>query len=384
MVTIREMQSKDRQAFEELHWNDYWRSHCIILNRDFYNWQFMDFSTSKVSGENDQSIVAVNEDGKVLSYFGLHPIAATFNGHIINAVHIHSWLTASEARGQGVGNKMLEYVNGKFDFMYSRGPTSASLGIFRKFGYRYFKNCSRWIAILDHRLASSLAIDQSSDSIKRIQARTVTVSPTVKFYISQQVPSGAAAVAQAVLSNCVAFIRSHEYLVWRYECHPHFHYVFLSLDDPETPTAFAVLRVEDVLGRTGKVLRVIEFIAPPERSFDLAQSVFSYGMENDCAYADVFGMSERFLSGFISAGGFNFLEEAQIGLPYLLQPYDEDINPPGLLFWGRRNIIPTTSLGPADDMTNIYISKGDGNMDWPSWNSDFNAPPTRLAGQPPK
>jgi hypothetical protein len=139
-----------------------------------------------------------------------------------------------------------------------------------------------------------------------------------------------------------------------------------------------------VSGRTGKVLRVIEFIAPPERSFDLAQSIFNYGTENGCAYVDIFGMSERFVSGFISAGGFNSLEESQIGLPHLLQPYDEDLNPPGLLFWGRRNIVPTMNLGPADDITNIYVSRGDGNMDWPSWNSDFFAPPPRLASQIPR
>lgn len=380
MVTVRTIQMKDRQSFEELHWNNYWRSHCLILNRDFYRWQFMDFQTNNITDENDHSIVAVDDNGKILSYMGLIPIKASFDGQIINAAHLISWLTAPEAQGQGIGNKIISYITEKFDFLYGRSVTPAALSVYQKFGFRYFKNCSRWIAILDPHATSELAVEQSDISNKRIYARTVNKATSIKkFYISQEVPLGAAEMSEAVLAKSVAFIRSHDYLTWRYEQHPYLPYVFLSLNNPSSPSAIAVLRVEDVAERSEKVLRVIEFITPQKYSYDLAQCVFDYGVQNGCAYADIFGVSEHFVSGFVAAGGFNSIEETQLGLPYLLQPYDTDINPPGLLFWGRRNISSSTNFGPTDDISNIYVSKGDGNMDWPSWNSNPIAPPTRLA-----
>jgi len=149
--------------------------------------------------------------------------------------------------------------------------------------------------------------------------------------------------------------------------HPFFDYRFLSIGSRRKPAGFAVVRIEDVSGRSGKVLRIVEFIAPPENSLSLANAVLSYGAAHHCAYADMFGMSERFVSGFLAAGGFDATEEPELRLPHLLQPWDPSIETPDLSFYGRRDDPQTDGIGPADDMSMVHVSKGDTNLDWPSW-----------------
>jgi len=381
-VQIRTIRSEDQQAVIDLHWNHYWRSHCLILNQDFYKWQFVSYP-DPAPEKGDQSIVAVNENEELLSYLGLVPMPVFFRRSRLNGAHLITWLTAPSARGQGVGLKLMTHVTEKYDFLFGRSVTPAALAIYQQLGFRYFKHCSRWIAILDPDMAISLAVNPSDLSIKRAKARAVSIDSAAKFTISDQPPPRVGNLSESVHAGGVAFIRTDEFLKWRYQQHPFYDYKFLFIGDPEIPDGLAVLRLEQVAGRTGTALRVVEFIAPHARQPGLAKAVLEYGIENHCAYADLFGMSEKYVSGFLASGGYDAREEENLQLPYLLQPWDSEIEPPGLLFYGRRGVANQLGMSPIDDMTETYVSKGDGNMDWPSWvpsadGSSF-APPTKLS-----
>jgi GNAT superfamily N-acetyltransferase len=381
-IHVRTIQPGDQQAVMDLHRDHYWRPYCLLLNPDFYRWQFVEPPDSAAAG-GDQSIVAASDDGQILSYLGLVQMSASSQGSPIRAAHLIIWLTTPAARGQGVGKRLMSYVVERFDFLFGRGVTPAALSIYQQLGFQYVKSCSRWIAILDPVATISLAVDPSEMSVKRARARAVHVETPEPFYISQQVPPGAAALSAVVLSDSLAFDRTQAYLAWRYERHPFLRYVFLSLGDPAAPEGIAVLRVEDVRGRPGKTLRILEFIAAADQSKRLGEAVLAYGFKHGCAYADIFGVCERFVAGFVTAGGFNAIEEPDLRLPYLLQPWDPDIEPPGVLFFGRRGAFINGGISLVDDITRIYASKGDGNMDWPSWvptdEGDSIAPPTWLA-----
>jgi GNAT superfamily N-acetyltransferase len=365
-VNIRPIQPEDEAAVIELHENHYWRENCLLLNPDFYRWQFALPPDSAAAG-GDQSVVAV-EKGRLLSFLGVVPARASFRGRPLKAAHLITWLSAPEARGRGVGLLLMTYMAESFDFLFGRSVTPAALTIYQRLGFRYFANCNRWIGILDPDAALSLAVEPSSLSSRRVQARTIPAIDTARrINVSTALPSGAESLTARVLADSTAFDRTNDYLAWRYENHPYFDYRFLALGAPSNPDGIAVLRAEEVSGRAGRVLRVVEFIAAPAHSRQLAAAVFAYGREQNCAYADVFGMSEYFVAGFVAAGGFSTLEEPEIRLPHLLQPWDPNTDPPGLLFFGRRDVSLSATIGPADDISRIHVSKGDGNMDWPSW-----------------
>jgi GNAT acetyltransferase-like protein len=365
-VNIRQIKPDDEAAVIELHRKHYWRDNCLLLNPDFYRWQFTQPPDSAAAG-GDQSVVAVDDEGRLLSFLGVVLAGASCEGRPIRAAHLITWLSYPEVRGRGVGLSLMSYMTKNFDFLFGRSVTPAALAIYKRLGFRYFANCSRWIGILDPDATLSLAVEPTELSGKRAHARTIHPSKSVPDYIVGELPSGAESLAVEVLSGGTAFHRTNDYLAWRYENHPYFRYEFLFLGASSRPEGIAVLRTENASGRAGRVLRVVEFIAAPAHSRQLAAGVFAYGREKDCAYADVFGMSEYFVAGFVAAGGFSTLEEPHLRLPHLLQPWDADTDPPGLLFFGRRDVGSNGALGPADDISRIHVSKGDGNMDWPSW-----------------
>jgi GNAT superfamily N-acetyltransferase len=382
-VRMRTIQPTDMVAVHDLHWNHYWRSHCLLLNPAFYRWQ-MEGPPSSAAVGGDQSVVAVDERGRLLSYVGLVPMPASFRGRTLRGAHVISWLSAPEARGQGLGKVLVAALIDRFDFVFARSPRPASLAILQRLGFRYFRNCMRWVAVLDAEAALQLAVDPSEASARRARLRAERTEAAGHVHAGAKCPAGAESLARTVLADSTTFERTRDYFAWRYENHPVFHYVFVWLGTA-SPEGVAVVRVEDVSGRPGRVLRVVEFLAGPARAPALARAVFAYGREQGCAYADAFGMSERFVAGMVASGAFNTLEEPDLRLPHLLRPWDPDLEPPGLLFFGRRDAGADAGFGPVDDLTGVHVSRGDGNMDWPSWVSTGSdacfAPPTMSGGR---
>jgi GNAT superfamily N-acetyltransferase len=365
-LQIRTIQPDDRQAVLDLHRQHYWRSHCLLLNADFYRWQFEQPPESSAAG-GDQSVVAVGSDGRLLSYLGLAPARCTLRDWPVRAAHLITWLSDPAARGKGLGHALMHWVTERYDFLFGRSVTPAALAVYRRLGFRYFPSCQRWVAVLDADAAGMLAVDASEAARRRLAAREIPVEHPPPFHVGPDAPKGMASLAAEALAASLTFERTAEYCRWRYDRHPYLHYVYLWLGADADPDAAAVLRVEDVSGRPGRVLRVTEFLARAGHGRRLAEAVMAHGRRQGCAFADLFGVSERFVAGWVAAGGFNILEEPELRLPHLFQPWDAGCEPPGVLFFARRDAARNGGVSLADDVSRIHISKGDGNLDWPSW-----------------
>lgn len=357
--TVREVTPADSPKVVALHRAHYWRSHCLLLDAPFYQWQFADYSG------RDQSIVAVDHDGTLLSFLGVVPAVAQAPGApAIHGAHLISWLSAPVAGGRGVGQALMRFVIERYQLLFGRSVTPAALAIYRKLGFRYFPSCRRWLAILDVPGALKLAIDATQETERRLAARHVA-SMQAPYLDGPELPIGIDPLARRSLADATAFIRDARYLQWRYVNHPSLRYHFVYLGLADRPAAFAVVRVEDVRERPGeRVLRILELLSPPTQARALAEAVFAYGRNVGCAYADFFGISDRFSLGLVAAGAFEMVEEPDVRLPHLLQPWDSDHTPPGLLFYARR---PADGASFVDALDGFYCTKGDGNMDWPSW-----------------
>ena len=362
-LTYRNIRPTDRESLTELYREHYWRPHCVLMNPSLYRWQLEQPPESRRKG-GDQSIVAVDKLGRVVAALSLFPMSVWNHGTERTGVHLISCLNHPEVRGQGVGSTIVAMMCDRYAFRMGRSLSPASQSVYAKFDFRYLQHSQRWLAILDADRAAPLVIEPHAQTTKRLKARQVQrVSPR-HYQVSNRPPTGAGSLTWKVLRSATTFARTPEYLVWRYTQHPIHNYRFITLGQAFQPEGMAVVRCEQVKGRPGQVLRILEYIAEPEHQVALAHALFDYGREQGCCYADFFGMSEKFVAGFIAAGGFHWQEEL-IRLPHLLQPWDEHDSPPGWLFSSPRD--PLTGIAATDDMSNYYVTRGDGNMDWPSW-----------------
>jgi ribosomal protein S18 acetylase RimI-like enzyme len=360
--TIRQVTPADADQVRELHRQHYWRTNCLLLDQKFYDWQF---TQAPEAGGRDHSVVAVDEKGLLLSYLGVVPMTIVHRGSRVDGAHLISWLSAPGVRGKGIGKALMSKMTSDYAFLFGRSVTPAALAIYRKLGFRYFDSCSRWLVVIDPSQALQLAVSPDAETDKRLAARAIAIGGGDGSYeLSSQAPPGAEDLAARCLSEAIAFVRTQRYFQWRYVDHPHWKYLFLTVGAALQPSGMAVIRVEEVRGRPGRVMRVVEFLAGDSAQVPLARALCACARRENCAYVDAFGMSERFLTGLISVGGFQWHEEESIRLPYLLQPWDPALAPPGLLFFSRR---VDGVGGLTDDITAIHVSKGDGNMDWPSW-----------------
>ena len=335
----------------------YWRSHCLLLNRTLYDWQFAAPPDAAAAG-GDQSIIAVDADGRVVSYLGVAPMRAHAGNRPLRGAHLISWLTDPAVRGGGVGQAVMQRATEEYDFLFGRSVTPAALTVYRRLGFRYVPACDRWLAVVDPEGTLALAVEPDESSRKRAVARGVTPG-SGEFEVTQVPPEGVESVAARALADATTFDRDSDYFRWRFIEDPFLEYSFVSLPDPLR--GLAVVRVDPVRGRPGKVLRVVDFLAEPDSGCALGHAVLAHAEAEGCVLADMFGVSERFASGFVAAGAFRTTEEPELRVPHLFQPWEPAVDPPGLLFYGP---------GLTDDLTRIYVGKGDGNMDWPSWVPD--------------
>ena len=131
------------------------------------------------------------------------------------------------------------------------------------------------------------------------------------------------------------------------------------------PDGIAVLRTEDVSGRAGRVLRVVEFIAAPTHSLQLATAVFAYGRKHGCAYADIF-FHECLSCGFSRPAASYRRSRAR--LPYFAT-VGRGPDLPALLSSDAVIVLRTMDLDPRR-FSRIHVFKGYGNMDWLPWSDD--------------
>src|SRR5262245_8471500 len=179
-IQIRTIQPGDREDVRELHRRHYWRTHCLLLNADFYHWQF-EAPPDTVAAGGDQSLVTVDGRGRVLSFLGVVLGRCTVKGKRLRGAHIISWLSHPEARGRGLGKHALRLLMEEYEFLFSRSPVAVSLAIFRQLGFRYVSQCSRWIGVLDPEATLSLAVDISDRAADRARARTILDLPVSEF-----------------------------------------------------------------------------------------------------------------------------------------------------------------------------------------------------------
>jgi hypothetical protein len=307
---------------------------------------------------------------------GLSGFVLNHDGTESPGVWLSNWYVDKECRGQNVALRLLLSVRDLgYDAIGSVGLNEVSA---RLLGSDVLVRLPRWIGVLDAESTATLLATSGSapDTLRswcdQVLIRAEPPAPSghdvdVVVWSSPLAGAWDSFWASYLAPTFVGTKRDARYLQWRYLEHPRFTYEVHVAREPRSGAVAGctVFRVEQVLDREEKVLRVVEFMAGPEAEGSLAQAVLQAGRQHRVSYADFYCSSARCARGLESVG---FVLETRDGdsptLPTRLCPLETGsfamtvaLRPPPALRGRLEHLLRTGRL---------YLTKSDGDQDRPN------------------
>jgi hypothetical protein len=161
--------------------------------------------------------------------------------------------------------------------------------------------------------------------------------------------------------------RDSAYLLWRYVHHPRFRYEIRVAQAPGTDAilGLSVFRVETVQGHCARVMRIVEFLAPPPAHAALAAALVEEAREQDVTFAD-FYCTRPDAGAALEMVGFrrHVDDDRTLSLPNRLQPPQPADAPLSGVAWLTKDL--RQQLGDLAFRTDVYITKSDSDQDRPN------------------
>ena len=312
----------------------------------------------------------------IVGMLGLTGFVLNHDGTESPGVWLSNWHVNHECRGQNVALRLLLSVRDLgYDVIGSVGLNEVSA---RLLGSDVVGDLPRWIGVFDAEATATLLATSGSaqDNLRSwCNKQLIRIQPAATSGEEVEIVSWSSALAAAwdsfwashLAPTLVGTKRDASYLQWRYLEHPRFAYEVRVAREPRSGAVVGctVFRVEQVLGREEKVLRVVEFMANPEAEGSLARAVVQACHRHRVSYADFYCSSARCARGLESVG---FVLETRNGdsptLPTRLCPLEPGsftmtvaLRPPPTL-WGRLEDLRRTGR--------LYFTKSDGDQDRPN------------------
>lgn len=324
---------------------DFYRKHwarpIALADEAFFHWQFRD---APYSGGKNHCVVAL-KDGGLVGVMGCTPWLFHLEGRDYPAAQLTTWVVSEDARGLGIGQRILDYLCGQYDVLFGSGITPAALPLYTRQGFRYFAHIPRYSKILDYALASPY-VEIHPAYLKRFE--------TLRLPDSAPMPT--ADGRGAVLPfRAHGYKRDESFLQWRYRDHPYYRYHWVSHAGftlvyrlqplPET----CCLHVVDILGEGDitPALYHLEAIAAHERA----------------AFIDYMQVHAAHQAALRHAGWLSAVDDYYARVMHLFSP-PEMRTPPttSFVFWGKGDSVHAALC----HLESLYFTKADLDVDRPT------------------
>jgi hypothetical protein len=127
----------------------------------------------------------------------------------------------------------------------------------------------------------------------------------------------------------------------------------------------SVFRVETVQGHSARVMRIVEFLAPPPAHAALAAALAEAAREQDVAFAD-FYCTRPDAGAALEAVGFrrHVDDDITLSFPSRLQPLQPANSPSSGVAWLTKDL--RQHFGNLAARTDVHITKSDSDQDRPN------------------
>ena len=333
---------------------DQWARPIALTRAEFAQWQF---NAGPASNGHNHSIVAL-EDGKIIAVMGVTPNAFLFDSRRLSGAELTTWVVAPEARGKGIGKKILAALQDRYDVLAGAGITAAAMPLYLGAGFTSLQYLPRFFHVADRDKIKSFVT--ASDSALELTAKRQAVASPVKWTVKPVAASGLAGCA-ASLASFGHFARDAERLAWRYDHHPAFTYEAFFIQDADAPGvgAAVILRADRVLDTS--FLQVIDLFGDPK---DLPAALAFLEAETrarEGAFVDVTLTSGATAALLRARGWSSVVDDPLVELPSLFYPV-ELRRPPttSMVIWARDD------QDRLFDLSRLHITRGDMDLDRPT------------------
>jgi GNAT superfamily N-acetyltransferase len=332
-------------------YRDHWARPIALSLPGFADWQFC--AAPEAEGRN-HCVLALRGD-RILGVMGVTPAVFHPGPARLRGAELTTWIIAPEARGQGIGQRILAQLQASFDILLGAGITAAALPLYLGADFAHLAHVPRFFHIADdsglHRFAQPTAAALAL--VRGRQARAPTR------------PHSATACAAADLAPLAGGLRALRRdapgLDWRFDRHPVYRHECHRVTDAQAPGRGAgiVLRADRVADTP--ILHVLDLFGDPA---DLPAAIAfaeARARQLGAAFVDITATS-GLLAGHLRARGWSSaVDDPLVELPSLFHPV-ELRRPPttSLVVWARQG------REGLYDLSRLHVTKGDLDLDRPT------------------
>jgi GNAT superfamily N-acetyltransferase len=340
-------------AFYSAHWV---RAICLG-HEDFLVWQMCEAPESQ--GKNT-SVVALMGT-QLVAAMGVTPANFQLDGAPLNAAALTTWIVLPEARGMGIGQRMLAFLQENYDVLAGAGISAAALPLYLGAGFSFLAHVPRFFCITDFRQIRNF-VDTSDAALKltdrRQKARTWRdwqATPCRAGELRQQASAG--------LETLAHFRRDVADLTWRYDRHPTFEYEAFAVNSSNNAGhGMGVILREDRIGGC-PILHLVDLFGDAHDADAALSFVEDEALRRSAAFVDFSGTSGALTALFRARGWSSAVDDPLVELPSLFHPV-ELRHPPttSVVLWShdRRESL--------FDFGRLHLTKSDLDLDRPVLN----------------
>ncbi len=332
----------------------------LNFTEDFFNWQFEE--SAAIANAGDNGFLIGMEGDKIVSYLAANKMVVWYEGQRIEGAWNHEWYSDPEAAGGGLF--LMRQQISRNQFLGISGPSAQSINVFSRLRPTTWIELERLFAVVDVESTQDL-MAISNEDVTRLLSGFKIASPKagVTLHELSEFDDEYDRVWQSFQKNVsLCADRSSAFMQWRYCDHPKIKYRVVRTSG-QAGTAYFVWREEQVKNRSEIVARLCEVIGTPEAVAAGFPLVWAEWKKANVAFGDFFNCHAPTLSGLIVAGMSPAMILDDFDLPRLFSPLATDPRKRlGFPFSLTREL---GALAPGRHPF-IYITKGDGNQDWPS------------------
>jgi hypothetical protein len=335
-----------------------WKRKIALSYKSFYNWQFI---YAPNNNEKDYCVIAYDDEKKrIIGVMGLNKRTFFLNNKKNNGAELTTWVVSKDAIGSGIGAKILQFIQSKFEVLIGMGISDLALPIYMRSGFRYLRSIPRFVKVLNFGPIKPYS-NYTNLTFKLI--RNWSVKKKVEYKVYQVSKNNYEKILSLEKKKLNFFSRDNSHRLWRYTNHPIFKYKQFLVSNQKkvgSSKAFVALREESSV-KDFKILHVMDLFGDDNSLPSAISFIENYARKKSFDIIDFYCTASRVYSFMLSSGWFSINDDMCFQFPHLFHPI-EMRDPPttSLIYWSKYN------LSDMANISKLYITKQDADLDRPT------------------